>query len=98
MKNFTITSSESDKKEPLILRGSEITEDPNQDLGPNFKNLSNSISSVKDLSIVELHTQFHILVLAFEDLIAGPIPLKDLVNGTRPFSLHDFQVIYTLAH
>jgi hypothetical protein len=32
------------------------------------------------------------LVLAFDDFRAGPIPLRDLVNGTRPCKFLDFQI------
>jgi len=52
-----LSSNDSDKKEPLLLRQSEVNEDPNQDLGPNIKNLNSSISSLKDSSTLQdLHT------------------------------------------
>lgn len=40
--------------------------------------------------MLDLHSIFHSLMLMLEDLTAGPIPLKDIINATRPSKPSEF--------
>jgi len=47
-----------------------------------MKNLKKILLKMTDVN--DLHSKFHALMVTLDDIMAGPIYLRDICNNTRP--------------
>lgn len=57
---------------------------------PDVKRIRRDLFKYKDHFIQLIFKELHSIMVMLDDFRAGPIPLRDLINGTRPSKFHEF--------
>jgi len=55
---------------------------------PNIKRLRRQLRRQNEMT--EMHNKFYTLMLTLDDIRAGPIYLRDLINASRPSNFSEF--------